>query len=176
MLYSETKLRSRWHGLTIGNAALFIAAVSAVILAGAWAFEWAGYKPCPLCLEERIPHYAAVPGGLLAAYAARTAPRLAALILAAVCLGLLYGAGVGVYHAGAEWHFWKGPDTCAGDTFQVTGSLAKSLQHNAAIRCDQAPIRILGLSLAGFNALLSGGLAAIGATALMHSLKGSVRS
>jgi disulfide bond formation protein DsbB len=166
MLYSETSLRSRWLDLTVRDAAIFIAAVSAATLASVWIIQFIGYKPCPLCLQERMPYYAAVPAGIIAAYIARESPRLAAIILTAVCLGLLYGAGIGVYHAGAEWQLWKGPDTCSGDGIQVAGSLAKRLQNNLAVRCDQAPFRIIGLSLAGYNVLLSSGLAAVGAAAL----------
>jgi disulfide bond formation protein DsbB len=171
MLYSETKSGFRWPELTTGNAALFIAAVSFAVLAGAWIIEFMGYKPCPLCLEERIPYYAAIPAGLLAAYLSGSAPKLAGLILGAVCLGLLYNAGIGVYHAGAEWHFWKGPETCTGDALQLTGSLAERLKHNSPVRCDEAALRIFGISLAGYSALISLGLAAIGAIALTRSQK-----
>ncbi len=169
MLYRVEKTRAGWPCLTIGNAALFVAAVSFASLAGAWIIDWAGYKPCPLCLEERIPYYAAVPGGLIAAYLATKAPKLAALILAALCLALLYNAGVGVYHAGAEWHFWQGPSTCSGGDVQATSSLAERLRHNDAVRCDEAALRIFGISLAGYSVLLSGGLAAIGAAALARA-------
>src|SRR5215469_10971280 len=170
MLYSATKTRSRWPELTIGNAALAIAAVSFAALAGAWIIEFLGYKPCPLCLEERIPYYAAVPGGLVAAYLTHKAPKFGAAILAAVSAALLYNAGIGVYHAGAEWHFWPGPDTCTGDAIQATGSLAKRLMKNTDIvRCDEAALRIFGVSLAGYSALISAGLAALGGAALFRA-------
>src|SRR5262249_50038431 len=139
-------------------------------LAGAWIIQFLGYKPCPLCLEERIPYYAAVPGGLMAAYLMRKAPKLAAAVLAAVSAALLYNAGVGVYHAGAEWHFWPGPDTCTGDAIKATSSLAKRLQQNTSVvRCDEAALRIFGLSLAGYSALISAGLACLGSAALFRA-------
>jgi disulfide bond formation protein DsbB len=154
--------------LTIGNAALFIACVSLAALAGAWTIEWLGYKPCPLCLEQRIPYYAAVPGGFVVAYLARSAPRAAAIILAALCVAFVYNAGLGIYHAGAEWHFWPGPDTCSGGDVQVT-SLSQSLRHNQAVRCDEAALRIFGISLAGYSVLISGALAAVGGLAIWRS-------
>jgi disulfide bond formation protein DsbB len=164
------KTGTRLSKLTIENAAYVIAAASFAALAGAWIIEFLGYKPCPLCLEERIPYYAAVPGGLAAAYLMNKAPKLAALILAAISAALLYNAGIGVYHAGAEWHFWPGPDTCAGDAIKATGSLAKRLQQNTNIvRCDEAALRIFGLSLAGYSALISAGLAALGGAALFRA-------
>jgi disulfide bond formation protein DsbB len=170
MLYSVPKTGSRWPLLTVGNAAYAIAAVSFAALAGAWIIEYLGYKPCPLCLEQRIPYYAAVPAGLLAAYLTRKAPKLAAAVLAALCAALLYNAGVGAYHAGAEWHFWPGPDTCTGDAIQATGSLAKRLAQNTnTVRCDEAALRIFGLSLAGYSALISAGLAALGGAALFRA-------
>ncbi len=171
MSYSAIKAQPRWPELTIENAAFFIAGVSLASLAGAWIIEFMGFKPCPLCLEERIPYYAAVPGGVIAAYLVRIAPKLAAFVLAAVCLGLLYNAGVGVYHAGAEWHFWPGPATCTGDGLEATSSLAKRLLHNTAVRCDVAALRIFGLSLAGWSVLLSAGLAALGGAAILRAVR-----
>ena len=172
MLYRLPKTRPAWIGLlTIANASLFIAIVSLASLAAAWTFQLAGYEPCELCLKERIPYYAAVPAGLLACYLANRTPKLAALILAAICVGLLYDAALSTYHAGAEWHFWPGPETCTGGGVQASGSLAKKLMHNSAVRCDVAALRILGISLAGYLVLLSIGLAGIGAAALFRALR-----
>ncbi len=174
MLYRLPKPRPAWAALlTVGNAALFIAIVSLASLASAWTFQWLGYEPCELCYRERIPYYAAVPAGLLAAYLANRAPKLAALILAAICAGLLYDAGLSTYHAGVEWHFWRGPETCTGDGLKATGSLAKSLLHNTAVRCDVAALRILGISLAGYLVLLSIALASIGGAALLRARQSS---
>ncbi len=156
--------------LSLRQSALLIAAVSAVALAGAWVFEWAGYKPCPLCLEERVPYYAAVALGLVAAWAAERRSAFAALLLAVVCAALFYNAGVGIYHAGAEWHFWPGPETCGGgDVLQAGGSLAERLRRNSPIRCDEAALRIAGVSLAGYSAVISAALAGVGVAALRQS-------
>jgi disulfide bond formation protein DsbB len=172
MLYRLLKTRPAWIGLlTIRNASLFIAIVSLASLASAWTFQLVGYEPCELCLRERIPYYAAVPAGLLAAYLSNRMSKLAALILAAICVGLLYDAGLSTYHAGAEWHFWPGPETCTGAGVQAPVSLAKKLTHNTAVRCDVAALRILGISLAGYLVLLSIGLAGIGAAALFRALR-----
>lgn len=157
------------ESLTVRNAALLIACVSFAALAAAWALQLAGYQPCELCLKERIPYYAAAPLGLLAAYLADRTSKAAALILAVICAALLYDAGLSTYHAGAEWHFWPGPETCTGGGLQATGSLAKKLLHNTAVRCDVAQLRILGISLAGYLVLLSLALAGLGATALLRA-------
>src|SRR6266436_1439655 len=88
-------------GLT---AALAVAIIAAATLAGAWFFQLVlDIRPCPLCLEQRYAYYLAVPlGALIAVAAARDAPR-----------AVLY-AGLGAYHAGVEWGFWKGPTDCTG--------------------------------------------------------------
>jgi disulfide bond formation protein DsbB len=158
--------------MILSEAALVVALVSFVALAGAWGLEIFGhYPPCPLCLEERIPYYAAVPGGLAAVILANTSPRIAALILAVVCLALLYNAGLGIYHAGAEWHFWPGPSTCSAgsEALKPIGNLSQSLQHNRPVHCDEAALRVFGLSLAAYSAAISAALAALGGYALWRS-------
>ena len=170
MSYSAVTTHNGQTELSLSTAALIMAGVSFATLAGAWAFQYFGYPPCSLCLEERIPYYAAVTSGLLAAFLANRNPRIAALIVAALALGFLYNAGLSIYHAGAEWHFWPGPDTCTGNgDLLKPGSLSKALQHNQAVRCDEAAIRIFGVSLAGFNVLISGALAALGGFAAWRS-------
>jgi disulfide bond formation protein DsbB len=167
MSYSAVRTHYGHFDLTLSTAALAIAAASFVVLAGAWAFEWAGYQPCPLCLEERVPYYAAILGGLAAAFLARSAPKVAMLILAALTLAFVYDAGLSTYHAGAEWHFWPGPDTCTGGDLLAPKSLSQALRHNTPVRCDEAALRIFGISLAGYNVLLSAALAALGGVALL---------
>ncbi len=85
-------------------------------------------------------------------------PGLARLMFAIVALGFLANAGLGTYHAGAEWKFWQGPATCAaasGDLATNAGSLLQDLRRVQVIRCDEAAWRFLGLSFAGWNVLTS---------------------
>ena len=172
MSYSAVTTHSGQTELKLSTAALVLAGISFAALAGAWTFQFAGYPPCSLCLEERIPYYAAIPGGLLAAFLANRRPRLAAFILAALALGFFYNAGLSIYHAGAEWHFWPGPDTCTGNGDLLRPkNLSTALQHNEVVRCDEAAIRIFGISLAGYNVLLSGALAALGGLAAWRSFR-----
>jgi disulfide bond formation protein DsbB len=173
MSYSAVTTRNGQTDLGLRTAALVLAGISFAALAAAWVFQFSGYPPCSLCLEERIPYYAAIPGGLLAAFLASKRPRLAAFIVAALALGFLYNASLSIYHAGAEWHFWPGPETCTGngDLLQPK-SLSKALQHNQVVRCDEAAIRIFGISLAGYNVLLSAALAALGGFAAVRKLRG----
>ena len=163
MLYSAPKIRSRWPELTVENAAYTIAAGCFATLAGAWIFEFAGYKPCPLCLEERYGYYAAIPALAIALVLLSTGRRGAATaVLVLVALAFLANGAVGVYHAGAEWKLWAGPETCGASQPLSTGAggLLKDLASTRVIRCDEAPWHFFGLSFAGWNAVASIVLAA----------------
>ena len=74
-----------------------------------------------------------------------------------VSLAFLANAGLGVYHAGAEWGFWPGPATCAGGQALTTtaGNLLEELQRTSVVRCDEAAGRFLGLSFPGWNVIAS---------------------
>jgi disulfide bond formation protein DsbB len=79
------------------------------------------------------------------------------VVFGLVALAFLANAGLGTYHAGAEWKFWPGPDTCGGSQPISTGAggLFKDLATTRVIRCDEAPWHFLGLSFAGWNAVAS---------------------
>lgn len=127
---------------------------------GALAFEhiW-GLAPCPLCLQQRYAYYAAIPALFLAlVLASSDHDKPAALLFFAVALVFLANAGLGIYHAGVEWKLWLGPDTCS----QVPGVLKPlgkatiaDLEKVRVVRCDVAAWRFLGLSLAGWNVVVS---------------------
>jgi disulfide bond formation protein DsbB len=143
--------------LDIRTAALSILVISVLTIIGAWVFEWAGYAPCPLCLMQRWAYYAAIPLSIAVAVAAerlRTLAQGGLLVIAAI---MIAGAVFAAYHAGIEWKFWPGPASCAGE---ITGGLP-NLTNEPVIGCDEAALRILGVSLAGWNAVISVALAAI---------------
>ena len=126
----------------------------------ALAFEHlGGYRPCPLCLTQRYAYYLGVPA-IFVAYLldGRGAHGLANVLLALVALGFLVNAGLGVYHAGVEWRWWEGPSTCAASAGGLTtdaGDLLGALSKAEVVRCDEVQLRVLGLSFAGWNALVS---------------------
>ena len=149
-------------------AALLVAAIAAATLAGAWFFQLVmGLVPCPMCLEERYAYYLAVPLGLLVAFAAaKDAPRGIVLVgLALLMLAALGNAAFGVYHAGVEWKFWAGPTECTGavGNFGSAANLLEQLDKVKVVRCDEIQWTFLGLSLAGYSALVSLLMAAIAA-------------
>ena len=97
-------------------------------------------------------------GALIAIAAARQAPRAALVAgLAIVALATLGNAGLGTYHAGVEWHFWKGPTECTGPVGNLgsAGNLLERLDTVKVVRCDEVQWKFLGLSLAGYNVLIS---------------------
>jgi disulfide bond formation protein DsbB len=149
-------------------AALAITAIAAATLAGAWFFQLVlDLRPCPLCLEQRYAYYLMIPLGALVALAAvRDAPRgvlfLGLVILAAAALG---NAWLGTYHAGVEWGLWKGPTDCTGPVGNLgsAGNLLERLDTVKVVRCDEVQWKFLGLSLAGYNVLISLSMAAIAA-------------
>jgi disulfide bond formation protein DsbB len=163
----------RPRGGMAANAALLIFAISLATLLGAWYFQYVlGYPPCPLCLQQRIPYYIVIPLSLILAIAARRpAPRwLVAAGMLVILLATLTGAVLGGYHAGVEWGFWPGPPDCSGPLADLNsggGSLLEQLNGNLHIvRCDQAAWRFLGISLAGYNTLISLAMAAVSGYAL----------
>jgi disulfide bond formation protein DsbB len=148
------------------TAALAVTVIAAATLAGAWFFQLVlDILPCPLCLEQRYAYYLAVPLGVLVALAAvRGASRGVLLAgLAILALAALGNAALGTYHAGVEWHFFQGPTDCTGPVGNLgsAGNLLERLDTVKVIRCDEVQWRFLGLSLAGYNVLISLLMAAI---------------
>jgi disulfide bond formation protein DsbB len=157
-------------------AALALTGIAAATLAGAWFFQLVlDIRPCPLCLEQRYAYYLAVPlGALIAVAAARGAPRpvlyVGLAILAAAALG---NAWLGAYHAGVEWGFWQGPTDCTGPVGNLgsAGNLLERLDTVKVIRCDEVQWRFLGLSLAGYNVLISLLMAAVATWGIARSAR-----
>ena len=150
--------------------------VSAAMLAIAHGFEtFGGLAPCLLCLKQREVYWlalgvAAVGVGLgLTPIGARLRP----LVCIALLLVFLAGAIVAGYHAGAEWKWWPGPSACSGGRGHVSTAVLARLMHGgkfAAPSCEQAAWRWLGLSMAGWNSLISLGLAALSGLAAVRSM------
>jgi disulfide bond formation protein DsbB len=156
------------------TAALAITAIAAATLAGAWFFQLVlDIRPCPLCLEQRYAYYLAVPLGALIALAASKNTSRAVLVigLALLAAAALGNAWLGTYHAGVEWHFWQGPTDCTGEIGNLgsAGNLLERLDTVKVIRCDEVQWRFLGLSLAGYNVLISLLMAAIAAWGIVKT-------
>jgi disulfide bond formation protein DsbB len=145
---------------------IIAAAASVAMLAAAHGFErFGGYAPCGLCLKQREVYWAAL-GVALAGLALMRLKRLSPEVVA-LLLGALFatGAAVAAYHAGVEWKWWPGPTSCTGGAGTVvTGDLSELLagKRFRPPACDEAAWRMAGVSMAGYNALISLGLAGLG--------------
>ncbi|PHY17473.1 disulfide bond formation protein B [Caulobacter sp. BP25] len=154
-------LVGRLYDLVTRHWPLLAFLASALMLATAHAFErFGGLAPCHLCLKQREIYWVAGTIGLVAFALQRTPlwPRLrlpANLLLGAL---FLYGAGLATYHAGAEWKWWPGPSACSGIGAAAASNLEAMLKGTAKIKppaCDTAAWVFLGLSMAGWNVLIS---------------------
>ena len=150
--------------LTSRAVALVVLLVAAATIAGALASQHVfGLVPCKLCLWQRWPYYVGLPLAALTIAAPGGAPRRIGLVLLALLF--LASAGLAAYHAGAEWAFWPGPSDCGGGVAPVgsVDDLLKGIESTRVVSCTEAAWRFLGLSLAGWNAIVSLGLAALAA-------------
>lgn len=157
-------------------AAAAIAVIATATIAGAWFFELVlDVRPCPLCLEQRYAYYLAIPLAALLAFGAARGTSRAVLAggFAVLVMALLANAGLGAYHAGVEWGFWQGPTDCSGPIVDLSksGGLLDSLNKVRVIRCDEVQWRFLGLSLAGYNVIISLVLAALAAWGAARGLR-----
>ena len=139
-------------------APAIVLATSASLMLGALAFQYiGGLFPCPLCMFQRYPHVFTIVLGILALGSVLTG-RTGAVpwLLGLAGLSLLAGAGVAVFHTGVEQGWWQGLSSCAGPG--AGASLAETLKQagaGPAARCDEVPWSLLGISMAGYNALIS---------------------
>ncbi len=147
------------------QAAVAITMLGAAALLGTWFFQYViGLSPCPLCLEQRIAYYFAIPLASLVmlGISVGATPKVIQLAMFAIAAAMLWNAGLGVYHSGVEWKWWPGPQECTGTpSFGNVNDLQEQLKRAVLVRCDEAAWRFLGLSLAGYNVLISLGLAAM---------------
>lgn len=144
---------------TARMAALLTTAAGVAVLGTAYIFQYGfGYQPCQLCLYQRIPWWIAIGIGCAAFWAQKKYPGLRNMLLVLAGITLLVGAGLAAYHAGVEWKWWEGPTGCSGNEnidFNDIEAVKRALMAGPAVRCDEVPWSLFGLSMAGYNFLLS---------------------
>lgn len=145
--------------MTLDRFPLLVAAASAAILLTALGFQYlGGLAPCALCIWQRWPYVAAIVlGGAALAASGRTRGVLTAL----AGIALLAGTGIAAFHVGVEQHWWPGLASCGGGIDYSSGSiddLRARLMAAPVVSCDTVAWSFLGLSMAGWNFLLSLGL------------------
>lgn len=150
------------------QAAALLFAVSGSLLLGALAFQFiGGLKPCEMCHWQRWAHL-----GVLAVAGLGWATGNRALAWLAV-LAMAVAAGLGLFHAGVELKWWPGITACTAPVApgMSTEAMLDSLLAAPLVRCDEIPWSLFGLSMAGWNALVSAGAALCGAALLVFSGK-----
>ncbi len=134
---------------------------SALILAAAHAFEtFGGLAPCPLCLRQREVYWALIFMTATGLTIWRFVPKRRFLVALNVLIGLVFGVGVVVaaYHAGVEWQIFPPPTGCSAggvnplDVGDLSGGLNQPMKIAA---CNAAPFHFFGLSMAGWNVVIS---------------------
>jgi disulfide bond formation protein DsbB len=141
-------------------AATLVLLLGLATIGGAWFFQLViGLPPCPLCLEQRYAYYFAIPLAALVLLGLSFGASRKVLVaaLAVIAFGMLWNAGLGAYHAGVEWKFWPGPQDCSGSLSDLgtAGGLLDKIKSIRVVRCDEIPWSFLGISLAGYNAIIS---------------------
>ena len=126
-------------------------------IAGAWGSQlFGGLVPCELCLEQRLAYYWGLPILALVLILWNRLPLAVWYVaMAIVALTFVWSTYMGGYHAGVEWGFWPGPTACTGTGDGVSFNDLTNIDAARVIPCDAVQFRFLGISLAGYNALVS---------------------
>lgn len=160
---------------------LGLAAAPAGMLGFAYYAQYVmGLLPCILCLYQRPPLYVAAAAALLA-FAFLGGPKgVSRAFLGLSGVAFLIGAGIAAFHAGVEWKFWPGLAECGGSFDPIAtniNDLVAGMETAKIVRCDEAAWVFLGLSMAGWNAVISGLLAALAFWGMVQGqLKGRFRA
>jgi len=152
-----------------------LAVCSALVLITVNIFEYGfGYLPCHLCLYQRLPWWIALGLSCVAIMLLKRRGVLSLLISILALVAILVGAGLGAYHAGVEYQFWPGPSGCTGAQALSTG-LAGAIQNiqsgPPAPSCGDPAWTLFGISMAGYNFLLSLFVVLVGGLAIWKGLK-----
>ena len=138
----------------------FIQLVSLVVILIAYGFQYIeGLDPCELCYWQRYPYYVVIVLCVPAMIVAASTPnsRLPNWIMGLCGLCFLAGASIAGYHAGVEYKWWAGPEGCtaSGLVAQTAEAFLEALQGREITRCDEIPWSLFGISMAGYNFLIS---------------------
>ncbi len=133
------------------KARLLALIVPSALMLGALGSQYVGgLHPCEMCYWQRWPHDAAI---VLALFAFGTRVNKASHVLVALAaLAIMVSGGIGVFHAGVEYGWWEGITTCS---TTAAGVSLEDIMRAPVVRCDVPQWTLLGISLAGYNAIIS---------------------
>ncbi|MEE3295049.1 MAG: disulfide bond formation protein B [Pseudomonadota bacterium] len=130
-----------------------IALLAFLILLSVHIIEWVGYTPCDLCLKQRWAWYFVL---IISAISSGFDDSRTKLVFYVISLVLYANAVFAIWHAGIEWNFWEGTQTCYIQSSSLGDNFLNNLKSNDKfIPCNEASIRVFGLSLAAYNAIAS---------------------
>ena len=129
--------------------------ISSLMLLSAFYLEYFHNAfPCDLCITQRWFHALIISYSLIAIFISKSSFFTKKLILIGLSITWIASSVAGLYHFGIEMNFWKGPDECS-STIDFSKDILKYLLNKSTIKCDEVMFKILGLSLAGWNAIMS---------------------
>lgn len=133
-------------------------AVPLTALGGALVGQYVfGLYPCEMCYWQRWPHWGAIAFAVPAVSLLAPAPRLARVLASAAAIAILVSGLIGGFHAGVEYGWWEGVTACTSTVGGASPDILGDIMSAPVIRCDQPQWTLGGISLAGFNFLLSVG-------------------
>ncbi|MFN3387625.1 MAG: disulfide bond formation protein B [Allosphingosinicella sp.] len=141
---------------SLQKAKLLALIVPGALLAGAWGSEiFGGLWPCEMCWWQRYAHLAALLFAILALALGRLPDRGRSFVWLAA-LAILTSGGIGAFHAGVEAGLWEGFTQCTAQSGAATAEeMLKQIMGAPLVRCDQVQWSLLGISMAGWNAIIS---------------------
>jgi disulfide bond formation protein DsbB len=147
-------------------------------IAGAWGSQLiGGLVPCELCLEQRLAYYWGLPLLLLILLAWNKLPLTVWYIAMAIAAAIFaWGTYMGGFHAGVEWGFWPGPTACTGVGDAMDFNALSNMNDAHVIGCDVVQFRFLGISLAGYNALISAAIVVLLLISIVLQWRGNKRA
>ena len=152
--------------------ALVVFVASAALLLGALGFQFIGkLAPCALCIDQRYAHVVAL---VLAAAAVVVRGRAGWVLAGLAVLALATSGGIGIFHAGVEQKWWAGPTGCTGGSLAdlTPEEATKRLMGTPVVRCDEIPWSLFGISMAGWNAIVSLGVALLASLLVLRRKAG----
>lgn len=141
----------------LGLAKALALLVPAALLAGAYGSQYlGGLSPCEMCYWQRYAHMAGLAFAVMAMLSGRLPDRGRSFVWLAA-LGIAASGAIGVYHAGVELDYFEGFTQCT----SLGGTSLAEIMEAPVVRCDEVQWALFGISMAGWNAILSLGSALV---------------
>ncbi|MCC7260860.1 MAG: disulfide bond formation protein B [Alphaproteobacteria bacterium] len=153
---------------TARYALMLLLAASVLTLGSALVSQYGfGLHPCTLCMWQRWPYAGVIAMALLSLLVSHNGGQRALLSLCS--LSLAVGTGIAVYHTGVEYGIFEGLQGCSGDLQEnaTIEEMRRAIMEASSVRCDEPALVVLGISMAGWNALVSGALTLYGSYSLL---------